>query len=74
MLQQVDQKVADLDLSFKPSKCVSSLFDGHSHRKEGIQLSGDCTKSISEGGNKILGKSLAVSLSATKAAVYKKND
>ena len=36
VLQQVDQKAKDLDLSFKPAKCVSYLFDGHSHRKEAI--------------------------------------
>ena len=29
VLQQVDQKA--LDFSFKPSKCVSLLFDGHNH-------------------------------------------
>ena len=40
VLQQIDQKAADLELSFKPSKCVSYLFDGHSHREEGVQLSG----------------------------------
>jgi len=72
VLQQVDQKAGDLDLSFKPSKCVSYLFDGYSHRKEGIQLSRGFTRSISEGGTKFLGKSLEVSLSATKAAANKK--
>ena len=65
MLQQIDQKTADLDLSFKPL-CVPYLFDGHSHRKEGVQLSGGCTKSITEGGTTFLGKSLEVSLSVTK--------
>ena len=39
MLQQVNQKAADLDLSFKPFKCVSSLFDGCS---QGVQLCGGC--------------------------------
>ena len=28
VLQAVDQKASDLDLSFKPQKCVSYLFDG----------------------------------------------
>jgi len=41
------------------------LFDGHSHRKQGIQLSGGCTKSITEGGIKFFEKSLEVSLSAS---------
>ena len=60
-LQQIiDQKAADLDLSFKPSKCVSYLLDGHSHRKEGIQLSGGCTKSLTEGSTTFLVKSLEV--------------
>ena len=72
VLQQVDQKAKDLDLSFKPTKCVSYLFDGHSHRKEGIQLSSGFTKSITEGGTKFLGKLLEVSLSATKTAANKK--
>ena len=67
VLQQVDQKARELDLSFKSSKCVSYLFDGHSHRKEGIQLSGGFTRSITEGSTKFLGKSLDVSLSATIA-------
>ena len=72
ILQQVDQKAGDLDLSFKPSKCVSYLFDGYSHSKEGIQLSRGFPRSITEGSTKFFGKSLEVSLSATKAAANKK--
>ena len=40
--------------------------------KKAFQLSGGCTKSITEGGTKFLGKSLEVSLCATKAAANKK--
>ena len=58
VLQQMDQKATDLDLSFKPSKCVSYLFDGSHHSQQGIELSGGITKSITEGGTKFLGKSL----------------
>ena len=65
VLQQMDQKAADLE--FKPSKCVSYLFDGSHHSRQGIELSGGITKSITEGGTKFLGKSLEVSLSATKS-------
>ena len=72
MLQQVDQKASNLDLSFKPSKSVSSLFDGNNHSDQGIELSGGITKSITEKGTKFLGKSLEVSLSATKAVANKK--
>ena len=72
VLQQVDQKARELDLLFKPSKCVYYLFDFHCHRKQGIQLSGGSTRSIIEGGTKLLGKSLNVSLSATKAIAKKK--
>ena len=72
VLRQDDQKAQELDLSFKPSKCVSYLLDGHSHRKEGIQRSGAFTKSITEGSTKFLGKSLDVSLSATEATAKKK--
>ena len=54
VLQQI---ATDLDLSFKPSKCISYLFDGHSHRKEGIPLSGGYTRLITEDSNKFLGKS-----------------
>ena len=73
VLQQMDQKATDLDLSFKPSKCVSYLFDGSQHSRQGIELSGGITKSITEGGTKFLGKSLEVSLSATKSVANKKN-
>ena len=72
VLQQMDQKATDLDLSFKPSKCVSYLFDGSHHSQQGIELSGGITKSITEGGTKFLGKSLEVSLSATKSVANKK--
>ena len=71
VLQQVDQGATDLDLSFKPSKCGFYLFDGQSHQK-GIQLLGGFTRSVTEGGTKVLGKSLVLSLSATKAAAKNK--
>ena len=58
-----------VDLSFKPSKCVSYLFDGS---LQGIELSGGITKSITERGTKFLGKSLEVSLSATKSVANRK--
>ena len=72
VLQKIDQKATDLDLSFKSSKCVSYLFNGHIHRKEGISLYGGSTRSITEGITKFLGKSLDVSLMATETAVKKK--
>ena len=56
VLQQMDQKATDLDLSFKPSKCVSYLFDGIRHSRQGTELSGGITKSITEGGTKFCGK------------------
>ena len=72
VLQQVDLKASNLDLSFKPCKCISYLFDGHHLSREGIQLSGGSTRSITDGGTKFLEKLLHTSLSATKAAVKKK--
>jgi len=63
---------SDLDLTFQPSKCISYLFDGHYHSREGIQLSGGSTRPITDGGTKFLGKSIDVSLSATKTAAKKK--
>ena len=70
--QTIDQRAKDLDLSFKPVKCVSHLFDGRHHMQQGIQLSGGSTRLITGGGTMFLGKSLEVSLSATKKAASKK--
>ena len=49
-------------LVLKHSKCTSYLLDGHHHSREGIQLSGGSTRSVTYGGTKFLGKSLDVSL------------
>ena len=72
VLQTIDQRAKDLVLSFKPAKCVSHLFDGRHHMQQGIQLSGGSTRLITGGGTMFLGKSLEVSLSATKRAASKK--
>ena len=41
VLQQLDQKASSLDLSLKPLKCASCLFDGWVHNiEQGIELSG----------------------------------
>ena len=61
-----------MDLSFKPAKCVSFLFDGVKHLQEGIPLSKGTTRSIIQGETKFLGKLINVSLSATKKAVNKR--
>ena len=74
VLQQIDLKASNLDLFFKPSKCISYLFDGHYLSREGIQLSGGSTRSITDGGTKFLGKSIDASLSTTKAAAKKKTE
>ena len=71
VLQTVDQRVGDMDLSFKPTKCVSYLFDGIKQFQNGIPLSKGTTRSIIEGGTKFLGKLIDVSLSATKKAANK---
>ena len=60
-----------MDLSFKPTKCVSYLFDGIKQFQNGIPLSKGTTRSIIEGGTKFLGKLIDVSLSATKKAANK---
>ena len=64
MLQTLDKKATDLDLSFKPAKCVSYLFDGTKIISQGISLSNGATKFIVEGETKFLGKLIDVSLSA----------
>ena len=51
---------------------MSYLYDGNHHSSQGIKLSGGVTKSITESGTKFLGKSLEVSLSATKTVANKK--
>ena len=62
MLQIIDEKAADLDLCFKPAKCVSYLFDGSKIIPKGISLSKGATRSIAEGATKFLGKVIDVSL------------
>ena len=54
VLQQIDQKATDLNLFFKPSKCVFYLFDVHSHRKEGIPLFGSSNRRQNLGLRKII--------------------
>jgi len=72
VLQTVDQRAGDLNLSFKPAKCVSYLFDGVKHLRKGIPLSKNATRSITEGDIKFLGKLINVSLCATKKAANKR--
>ena len=71
-LQTVDRRACDLDLSFKPVKCISYLFDGFKCLQKGIVLSKGVTRSITEGGTKYLGKLIDVSLSATKRSSNKR--
>jgi len=72
VLQTIDKKAADLDLFFKPAKCVSYLFDGSKIIPHGVSLSNGITRSIVEGGTKFLGKIIDVFLSATKKAASKR--
>jgi len=67
VLQTIDKKAADFDLFFKPPKCVSYLSDGSKIILQGISLSNGITRSIVDGGIKFLGKSIDISLSATKS-------
>jgi len=48
--------VGDQDLSFKPVKCVSYLFE---YLQNGIRFSKGATRSIIEGGTKFLGTRIA---------------
>ncbi|XP_065884075.1 uncharacterized protein [Dysidea avara] len=72
VLQTIDLKAADLDLTFKPSKCISFLFDGSKVAPRGLPLSKGTTRPITEGQTKFLGKLIDVSLSATKKAAGKR--
>ena len=64
VLQTIDLKAADLDLTFKPSKCISFLFDGSKVAPRSLPLSKGTTRPITEGQTKFLGKLIDVSLSA----------
>ena len=64
VLQLIDLKTTDLDLSFKPAKCVSFLFDDAKLLSQGKALSKGVTKPITEGHTKFLGKVIDISLSA----------
>ena len=72
VLQLIDQKATDLDLCFKPAKCVSFLFDGTRLLSQGIALSKGVTRPITEGHTKFLGKVIDISLSATKRTASKR--
>jgi len=72
VLQTVDRRAGDLDLSFKPVKCVLYLFDGSKCLQKGIVLSKGVIRSITEGGTKFLGKLMDVSLSATRRSANKR--
>ena len=72
VLQSLDIRAADIGLCFKPSKCISFLFDGFKLLLQGIPLSKGSTRSITEGQTKFLGKLIDVSLSATKKASGKR--
>ena len=72
VLQTIDLRAADLDLSFKPPKCISFLFDGTKVVQKGLPLSKGSTRPITEGQTKYLGKLLDVSLSAMKKAASKR--
>ena len=56
VLQPVEQRAGDLDLSFKPAKCVSYLVDGLKHLREGVPLSKGATRFIAEDNTKFLGE------------------
>jgi len=64
VLQLIDLKATDLNLSFKPAKCISFLFDGAKFLSQGIALSKGVTIPITEGHTKFLGKVIDISLSA----------
>jgi len=71
VLQLIGLKAVDLDLSFKPAKCVSFLFDGAKVISQGLSLSKGMTRSITERHTNFLAKIIDVSLSATKKAASK---
>ena len=71
LLQTVNQRAGDLDLSFKPVKCISYLFDGSKCLQKRIPLSKGVTRLITEGGTKILGKLIDTLLSTNKRAANK---
>ena len=56
VLQTVNHSAGDLELSFKPEKYMSYLFNGDKHLRKGIPLWKGTTRLITEGGTKFLGK------------------
>ena len=72
VLQLLDLKATDLDLVFKPAKCISFLFNGAKLLSQGIALSNGMTRSITEGHTKFLGKVIDISLSTTKKTASKR--
>ena len=72
-LLEIEKKAADLDLSLRPDKCVSVIYDGNRiDPKSRISLMDGSTRNISEAPSKILGHLLAVTLSHSRVTSAKK--
>ena len=73
-LLEIDEKAADLDLTLRPDKCVSILFDGTKNidPKSNITLTNGFTHNISEAPTKILGHLIATSPAQSRSASAKK--
>ena len=65
-LQTIDKHCSDLDLTLKPSKCVSFVYDGKKVLRNATFSLGDgSTRNISTGPTKFLGHTLCHTLPAT---------
>ena len=73
LLLAIDDKCSDLDLTLKPEKCVSIVFNGvKMDHTMSFPLKNGPTRNIANVPTKVLGKLMAVSTSQTKSAASSK--
>ena len=73
LLLAIDDKCSDLDLTLKPEKCVSIVFNGvKMDHTMSFPLKNGSTRNIADAPTKVLSKLIAVSTSQTKSAASSK--
>jgi len=67
LLSTIDEKCSDLNLTLKPEKCISTVFNSSKmNHTTSFSLSNGSTRNIADAPTKLLGKFIAVSTSKTK--------
>ena len=73
LLLAIDDKCSNLDLTLKPEKCISIVFNGvKMDHTMSFPLKNGSTRNIADAPTKVLGKLIAVSTSQTKSAALSK--